>query len=392
MNIKQFDFLVAGQLKTSRTETLENYLKSRARSLGVIGFMSPFASYNESRSTLYEGGIKTKNSPLPSVNIKGLTGWKRPLMCISFVVYIFSTFLATRRFSRKFDYFIGIATFSAMLGVFLRRLGVAKKIIYYCIDYYPPPKKLGFNMLENIIYRNIDAWLLKKADIIWEISPRIKEARQRYMAVNTDSYSPIIVPLGYDNGIHRDCPLDKKERWTLGFVGTLSENQGLQMVIEAMPHLIKRFPEIKVRVIGHGPYSLYLKELTRRLNVEDRFIFHGFIKDDTEVYDILSRCMAGLATWTGDESDNSLYADPGKPKLYALLGLPIIITKAPFVSKIISDIGAGVMIDYNVGDFISAVDKIIKDKEKYLSYKDCVERFKSHCLSENIFNQVFTKI
>lgn len=183
--------------------------------------------------------------------------------------------------------------------------------------------------------------------------------------------------------------MEYKERWTLGFVGTLSENQGLQLVIEAMPRLIERFPGIKVRIIGHGPYASQLKDMIRIYNVEDRFIFHGFVRDEEGVYDILSHCMTGLATWTGDETDNSLYADPGKPKLYALLGLPVIITSAPYISNIISSTKAGEVINYNINDFISAVEKIIGDEERFLSYINRIERFKPYCLAENIFDMAF---
>lgn len=391
-DLSKYNFLITGQLKTSRTEILEDYLRERVHSLGVIGLMSPFAAYNESRSTLYKQGIKIREFPLSSFVIKRVTRWKRPLMCISFIVYILVVLFAVRRFKHKFDYYIGIATFSAMLGVFLRRTGAVSKIIYYCIDYYPSPKKIGFNSFVNIIYKNIDVWLLKRADIVWEISPRIKEARQRYTGFFKESHNHVIVPLGYSNNIHSNIPLGERERWTLGFVGTLSENQGMQLVIEAMPYLAKKFPEIKVRVIGHGPYSLDLKELSKKLKVEDRFIFHGFVRDDNEAYDILSHCMAGLATWTGDETDNSLYADPGKPKLYALLGLPIIITSAPYVSKIITETGAGEVIEYNVNDFILAVEKIIESEEHYLLYIKGVEKFKPYCLAKDIFDNAFMKL
>ncbi len=392
MKLKQFDFLIIGQLKTSRTETLEEYLKPRTHSLGVIGIMSPFASYNESRCTLYEKGLKFKEFQLPSFCIKEVNWWKQPLMCISFMVYFFSVFISVFRLHRKFDIFIGIATFSTMLGLILKKLGIVKKVIYYCLDYYPPPKGISFNNSINTIYKNVDKWVVRKVDIVWHISPRIREARERYAKVPANSYKEVIVPLGYSNNIYRDCPLEKRERWTLGFIGTLSENQGLQMVAEAIPRLAVIFPEIKVRILGHGPYVLKLKDIVKKLDVEDRFIFHGFVHDENEVYDILSRCMIGLATWTGDETDNSLYADPGKPKLYALLGLPIIITSAPFVSQLIAETEAGEVISYSVDDFINAVRKIIASKEKYTSYKNGLEKFKIYCLAENIFNQAFSKL
>ncbi len=387
MNFKESDFLIAGQLKTSRTETLEEYLRNRIFSLGVIGFMSPFASYSESRCTLYQQGVKSEEFSLPSYTIKKVNPWKQPLICVSFLVYIYSFFLAAFKLKKKFDVFIGIATFSTMLGLFLKKTGRVKKVIYYCLDYYPKPKGFNFNRFVNFVFRNIDKWVVKRADVIWHISPKIKEARQKYAKVDPNSYREVVVPLGYTKAIDYDLPLNERRRWSLGFVGTLSENQGLQMVIEAMVELRNKYPQIKVEVVGHGPYAQGLKKKVCEKNLENQFIFHGFIRDDWQVYDILSHCVVGLATWTGDEEDNSLYADPGKPKLYALLGLPIIITSAPYVAKVISNLGAGEVIEYKKEDFIEAVDKMISDENKYKKYKEGLEKFKPLCLADNIFDK-----
>lgn len=391
MELDKLKVLIAGQLKTSRTETLEDYLRDRTNSLGVIGFMSPFASYNESRCALYEKGVKKREFNLPSYRVKKVSGLGQALICLSFLVYIYSFFKSFRKLGQKFDIFIGIATFSTMLGLILKKLGKVDRVVYYCLDYYPPPKKLNFNRIINIIFRNIDKLVIKNADAVWHISPRIKWAREHYSGLTANSYHEAIVPLGYNNKILYDLPLEDRERWSLGFVGTLSENQGLQMVIEAMPELIKEFNQLKVHVIGHGPYSDQLKDMVKERELDEHFIFHGFVRDDAQAYSILSRCIAGLATWTGDENDNSLYADPGKPKLYALLGLPTIITSAPYVSELVSETGAGEVIEYRVSDFILAVKKIITKDEDFQNYRKGVEKFRPFCLAENIFNRAFTE-
>lgn len=391
MDLKNLDFLIVGQLKTSRTETLEKYLIGKTRSLGVIGFMSPFALYNEARCTLYEGSIKSKEFPLPAFTIKSVKWWNYPMMSISFIVYIFAVLKSLLKLGCKFEIFIGIATFSITIGFILKKMRLVNKVIYYCIDYYPPPQSIGFNRLVNIIYKKIDIAAVKRADIVWEISPFIQNARQQYSKVPDDSYNKIIVPMGWTYEVNRNIPIKEKEKWTLGFVGTISENQGLQLVIDSIPKLVKKYPEIKVRVIGHGPYASQLKELAKNNGVNDRFIFHGFVSDDNEAYNILSRCMIGLATYTGNATDNSLYADPGKTKLYALLGLPIIISSAPFVAQLIKNTGAGEVINYSVDDFVSAVEKIMGNEENYQRYLSGVERFKPYCRAEDLFNKAFSE-
>ncbi len=391
MDIQKLDCLVVGQLRTSRTEALENYLRHKARSLCVIGFMSPFAAHNESRCTLYEKGETIREFALPCFSIKNVTWWKQPLMILSFSLYIVSFFYALLRLRRHFDIYVGIATFSSLLGLLAKKMGFSKKVNYYCLDFYTAPPKLCFNSFINAVYKRADILCVKYADRVWDISDRIQQARQHFWSIPTESYKTVIVPLGYSNDIHRDISLETRERWTLGFVGTLSENQGLQMVVRSMPKLKNKFPDIKIRVVGHGPYADEIKQMVKEQGVEDQFIFHGFVQDDEDVYNILAGCMAGLATWTGDETDNSKYADPGKPKLYALLGLPIIITSAPQISGLIGETGAGEVIDYDIEQFIAATTRVLTSLESLKTYQKGVERFKPYCRAEDIFNSAFSE-
>ena len=136
--LKKIDILIAGQLVTSRTETLEDYLRRRARALAVIGLMSPFATRNQSRCTLYAGAHKIREIALPSFRITRVTPWNRPLIVASAAFYILSFFLSAIFLRRRFDIFIGIATFSAFMGLILKHLGLVNRVIYYCLDYYPP--------------------------------------------------------------------------------------------------------------------------------------------------------------------------------------------------------------------------------------------------------------
>ena len=389
MDLKTLNGIVIGQLKTSRTETVEGYLQGRMNSLAVVGFMSPFASYNEARCTLYRNGHKAKEFGLPNYIIKHVTDSNRFLIAFSFISYMVALSWSIIRLRKRFDFYIGIATFSAMMGLILKKVGITKRLIYYCIDYYPSPPEIGFNRVMDLVIKVIDRMCIKQADMVWDISPRIKEARQEFNKIPVTSYISVVTPLGYMDQVHRTCPIENKERWTLGFVGTLSENQGLQLIVDSLPLLKKKFPEIKVRIIGHGPFGKTLKERIRERGLDDHFIFHGFIKDDNEVFDILSRCMIGLATWTGEETDNSLYADPGKPKLYALLGLPVIITSAPQVSELIKNTGAGVVIDYSVDEFVNAVDKIIGSPGNINYYLSGVDNFKPYCMADTIFDKSF---
>ena len=82
MDLKQFDFLIAGQLKTSRTEIIEEYLKDKVKCLCVIGFTSPYATSNFGRCTLYENGKLTKQFSFPFIRLKGPYWLTQPLLML----------------------------------------------------------------------------------------------------------------------------------------------------------------------------------------------------------------------------------------------------------------------------------------------------------------------
>ncbi|MFN3477989.1 MAG: glycosyltransferase, partial [bacterium] len=361
--------LISGQVITSRTETLEDYFKGKLAILAIIGLTSPFSFQNLSRCTVYKNGKILKEFKLPSFQIGKMRWYKQPLLFLSFFMYIVAMFYAVLRLKKKFELFIGISCFSAFMGVLLKKLGWIKKLIYYSIDYYPRPLKFGFNLFVVWAFRKVDKFCVKNADLTWHISPRIAEARYKYTGVSSDRYKHLVVPLTYSSKFLRFKPIEEIERYTIGFVGTLSENQGLQLLVEAMPEIVKEIPQIKVRIIGKGPYESELKRMITEARLENYFIFYGFIKDDNEVLEILSKCAIGIAPWTCREDDNVLYADPGKPKLYAFCGLPIIITNGTMIAREIEERKAGISINYNKKDLVRAIISLLKDENRLKEYK-----------------------
>jgi len=387
-NFSNLKLLISGQLISSRTETLEEYFKNKVNTLAVIGITSPFALQNVSRCSLYNKGRLEKEFKLPSFQIHNMKWYKQPLLFISFSMYIVSIFYAMLRLRKKFDFFIGISCFSAFMGVLLKKIRWIRKLIYYSIDYYPKPLKFGFNSLVVWAFRIVDKFCVKNSDLVWHISPRIAEARYKYAKVPPNSYKHLVAPLTYSEKLLRFKPIEEIERYTIGFVGTLSENQGLQLLIKAMPEIIKEIPQIKVKIIGKGPYENELKKMIKESNLENYFIFYGFIKNDDDVLDILSRCTVGIAPWTCREDDNVLYADPGKPKLYAFCGLPIIITNGTLSAKEIDEKKAGISINYDKEELIKAILSILKDEKKLKEYKKNTYELAKCYTTEKIFSSI----
>jgi len=388
-NLEDLNIVICGQLVTSRTETIEEYLKDRTKALGVIGIAGVFAAENVSRCSLYEKGNLKKEFQLASILIKKRNAFTPLFLVSAFILYFFSIIKASFKFKKKFDVFIGAACFPTFVGMFLKKIGKVKQLIYYCIDYYPYPKDFCFNKIVVWAFRKIDKLCVKNSDITWHISKQIPGARSGFEGIDPNSYHHIVVPLCYNSNLLRIVPFEKIERWTIGFIGTLSPNQGLQLLIEVMPEVLRQLPELRVKIIGRGPYGSKLKKLVEKENLDNIFEFLGFIKDENRVLDILSHCTVGVALWLFSKDDNIYYADTGKPKLYAFCGLPIIITKGPAISYEIERRKAGIAIDYDKESLKDAILKLFKNDLLIEEYKKNSFEMAKSLTSEIILAKAF---
>jgi glycosyltransferase involved in cell wall biosynthesis len=382
------NFIISGQLFTSRTETLEDYLLPRVQSLGVIGFVSCFLPNAQGRVTLYEGGRRKKESPLVHFYLSRYAGLKRPLIILAFAVYCLDILFSVVFLRRKFDTCVGIACFSAFIAVLFKKIGIVKRVIYYCLDYYVPEKKPTFNSMFVRTINQIDKFVVRNSDVVWNISQKITEIKQRDHAAL--SQKSVVVPLGYSSRLKRELPFSSIRRWDIAFVGTITFNQGLQLLLEGMPEIARKFPQVKAHIIGKGPYFNDFVSQVKQRQLNQYFEFYGFIKEEERVLDILARSALGLAVWDDSlENENVKFADPGKLKLYALCGIPMITTAvAPIADDIIRR-KIGMVIEYTPAALIDAVAYLLSDNGRIEAYRRNAAAFGWECTSEYVFDRAF---
>ena len=137
--------------------------------------------------------------------------------------------------SAKFvDYFIVVSDF------------LKKKIIN---EYKIPPEKVVriYNGIESDYFRS-DSVRIKRSNIKHEFN------------------------------LEKDCKI-------IGSIGRLAPKKGFEYLIQAIPGVLKTYPEIKVLIVGDGPLKAELRVLSEKLGVKDNVIFTGF---RTDIKDILN--------------------------------------------------------------------------------------------------------
>ena len=196
----------------------------------------------------------------------------------------------------------------------------------------------------------------------------------------TQTYS--IVPVGTRVYTARNIHTTKKI--VVGFLGMLKTNQGLDLIINSAPLLKKKFPGVRIDIIGSGPEEEFFLERAKPHN--DIIRFYGFIKNDDDVMRIVRSWAIGLAPYVPGASNESYWGDPSKIKTYLGAGIPVITTNVSYFTSEITKNHAGIVIPYSADSLIGALRIILKERTGFANHAHALgKKFKYERLYPDLF-------
>lgn len=253
------------------------------------------------------------------------------------------------------DLFIAGDNLLALAGLWLRRRGLVKAVVMYAIDFVP---RRFANPIANRAYHAVDRLAGARSDVVWNTASGLIEGR-RLRDGDRRTAPQIIVPIGAYTKRIAERPMTER-RPRLAYLGHLLDKQGLQVVIEALPRIVERFPEVDLLVIGDGPYRPELEALARRLGVGAAVEFAGFSDDHMAIERRLLDCRLGVAPYKPGPENYSQFQDlPGKIVTYLACGLPVITTTVPRHGHLLEQAGAGRVVDYSPAAMASAIGEYL---------------------------------
>lgn len=89
-------------------------------------------------------------------------------------------------------------------------------------------------------------------------------------AVDIDSFEPGGQP---DAALKTRLGLDGAS--VIGFIGSFYAYEGLDLLLDALPGILRQRPEVRVLLVGGGPQDAALKAQAQRLGVADKVVFAG---------------------------------------------------------------------------------------------------------------------
>ncbi len=289
-----------------------------------------------------------------------------------------------------YDYFIGLEAANAMAGIFLRKLGRIKKVIYYVSDY--SPKRFRIKII-NDFYLWLDRFCAMHADIIWDVSKAMQPARIEAGLDSTKSAPVLHVPNALYPKQIGIAPLEDIKPFTLVFMGTLGPENGPDIAVEALPIVLKKFSKTMLHIVGGGEEDTKrLKNLTEKLELEKYVVFHGFIGDREKISKTIRIFSLALAPYPYIDGSPRLYGDATKIRAYLAAGLPVITTFVPPLGKDAAEAGAAIQVKDDHKAFANAITKIFTDKNLYFSMRNRAISFAKENTWENEFTKAFVQM
>ena len=145
-----------------------------------------------------------------------------------------------------------------------------------------------------------------------------------------------------------------EDRRYLGYLGSLTEWQGLPVVLDAMAEIVRRDSGIDLLIVGDGPLNAELRQQAQRLGLGERVRFLGRCQQD-EIVNILG-CFDLALLPTGSSGYSRIGRSPLKLREYAAAGKSILAAAIPSIT----DLAAQPWLStYPLGDASALADSAI---------------------------------
>lgn len=381
------------EIHSTPTWPLIHFFKKRCKVLVVVELPLPRENiFFQPQAVLYKNGVFKGKNVVPKIfslpfrinreRIKQKTYFRLKMRDTITIIW----FLL--RYRQRYELFIGIESLSAIIGGILKKLGIFKKTVYYISDWSPKKYK---NIFLNWLYIKMDWWACKWSDFIWNYTYTISEARRNILKYRMDKIGhELCVPFGFiPNGVIIQDYKDVDRR-RLVYCGGIGHDYGVDLIIEALPLIRRKFPDIKIDILGTGPDMGILKNRAEVLGVNDCIVWHGYVSDRKEILSYYLKASIALAPYSPVKDSVKRYGDVIKIREAIGCGLPIITTTVPPSHKEVLEKGLGEVIEYTPQSLTDAVIKLLDNERYYLSVREKVINASRENLWENIYTSTLT--
>jgi len=146
----------------------------------------------------------------------------------------------------------------------------------------------------------------------------------------------------------RETGIDQAAK-VIGFAGSFVWNYGVDVLIEASPTIIERFPESKFLIVGDGESKDAWRERVEQLGLEQRYLFPGHVTREMAAIFIgaMDVCVAPYHSSRGETSPVKLYD-------YLACARPVVSTAIDALLSVQDELPGLILVEPDNPDAIAA--------------------------------------
>jgi glycosyltransferase involved in cell wall biosynthesis len=214
--------------------------------------------------------------------------------------------------------------------------------------------------LRDLLSTSIKRWVIKHSEGLTTVSSAMAK---KAIELAGDAPSILrVIPMGSDlSRVFISNPERKRKPNQLLFVGRLVPKKGLIYLIEILPVLTRKFPDLQLNIVGSGPKKSRLVERVKELQLEEIVTFSGALPH-AELKDLYQQ--SSLAVFPFVEAEDGDMEGLGLVTVESLgCSCPVIVGDVPAVKDVIENEKTGLIVDVrDANSFIDAVERMLSDQ------------------------------
>jgi len=234
---------------------------------------------------------------------------------------LLAVFWAALRHPGRHDLFIGVESLLAICGGWLKKWGKVDESVYYISDW--SPWKFS-NKTLNRVYLEMDRMACLMSGHIWNYTQAIEHARRDILKFDDTHFGrQHWVPFGFIPDGVTIPPDEAVDVNRLVFCGGVGPENGLDIVVEALPDIRRALPGIRLEVLGDGPDLARLKARATELGLDGCITWRGFVSDRRLILEAQLGAALALAPYAPLPTSVKRFGDVIKIREAIGCGLPL---------------------------------------------------------------------
>jgi glycosyltransferase involved in cell wall biosynthesis len=192
---------------------------------------------------------------------------KSPYLCLQLFFYLVAMFFTTWRVSKNCEVIHCQWALSGLIGVLVGKM-TGKKVIVTL-------RGQDIHALKSKLMKPVFMFVVKQADVVTSNNDHHQKTLENIASV-------LIIRNGVDTKrftLRNQQTMRKKLKLPKGplilYVGRFVDVKNVGMLIDAMPDVVKKLPDVHVALVADGPLREELEAQTKKLGVTDQILFLG---------------------------------------------------------------------------------------------------------------------